>query len=46
MSTEYDKRAAVVESLHARRLAKEIIDFFGYKKTFVYDTKKAATVNV
>ena len=41
MSSEYDRRAAVVESLHAGHKAKEIIEWFEYPKTMVYDLAKA-----
>ena len=41
MSSEYDRRAAVVESLHPGHKAKEIIGWFKYPKTMVYDLVKA-----
>ena len=36
-SSEYDKRAAIVEVLRAGRSAAEIIRFFNYPKSTVYD---------
>ena len=41
MSSEYDRRAAVVESLRAGHKAKDIIEWFKYPKTMVYDLAKA-----
>ena len=41
MSSEYDRRAAVVESLRAGHSAKEIIEWFKYPKTMVYELAKA-----
>ena len=41
MSSEYDRQAAVVESLHAGHKAKEIIERFKYPKTMVFDLAKA-----
>ena len=41
MSSEYDRRAAVDESLHAGHKAKEIIEWFKYPKTMVYNLAKA-----
>lgn len=38
---EYDRRAAVIESLRAGHSAPDIIRWFGYTKTFVYEIKKA-----
>ena len=36
-STEYNRRAAIIESIRAGRLATEIIRFFGYPRSTVYD---------
>ena len=41
MSSEYDRRAAIIESLQAGHKAKEIIEWFKYSKTMVYDLAKA-----
>lgn len=41
MSREYDRRAAIIESLRAGHSAKDIIEWFNYPKTVVYDLKKA-----
>lgn len=40
-STEYDRRAAIIEGLRAGRTAREIIEFFQYPKSTVYDVAKA-----
>ena len=40
MSRELERRAAVLESLRAGRTASEIISFFGYGKSFVYNIRK------
>ena len=39
-SAEYNRRAAIIECLRAGRLATEIIRFFGYPKSIVYDVTK------
>jgi len=36
-SAEYNRRAAIIEGLRAGRLATEIIRFFGYPRSTVYD---------
>ena len=36
-SAEYNRRAAIIESLRAGRSATEIIRFFGYPRSTVYD---------
>lgn len=36
-SAEYDRRAAIIEGLRAGRSATEIIRFFGYPRSTVYD---------
>ena len=41
MSREYERRAAVIESFRAGHCAKDIIAWFNYPKTVVYDLKKA-----
>ena len=41
MSSEYNCWAAVVESLHTGHKAKEIIEWFKYPKTMVYNLAKA-----
>ncbi len=41
MSREYDRRAAIIKSLHAGHSAKDIIQGFNYPKTLVYDIKSA-----
>ena len=41
MSSEYDCRAADVESLHAGHKVNEIIEWFKYPKTMVYNLAKA-----
>ena len=41
MSSGYDCQAAVVESLHTSHKAKEIIEWFIYPKTMVYNLTKA-----
>ena len=40
MPQEITKRHAIIETLHAGRTAKEIIDFFNYNKNLVYRMKK------
>ena len=40
MSKEYDRRATVVESLCARHSVQQIIKWFGYPKSTVYDITK------
>ena len=40
MSRELERQAAVLESLRAGRTASEIISFFGYGKSFVYNIRK------
>ena len=40
MSRELERRAAVLEGLRAGRTAREIIAFFGYSKSFVYNIRK------
>jgi len=40
MSREFERRAAVLESLRAGRSASEIITFFGYGKSYVYHIRK------
>ena len=40
MASDYDRRVAVLESLRAGRTPKEIIKWFGYNKTQVYDLAK------
>ena len=40
MSKEQDRRAAILESLRAGKTAKEIVDWFGYSKTQVYEIAK------
>ena len=40
MSRELERRAAVLESLRVGRTASEIISFFGYGKSFVYNIRK------
>ena len=37
---QYDCQAAIVESLHASHKAKEIIEWFKYPKTMVYDLER------
>jgi len=39
-SAEYNRRAAIIEGLRAGRSATEIILFFGYPKSTVYDVIK------
>jgi len=41
MSRERDRRAAILESLRAGKTPSEIIAWFGYKKTQVYEITKA-----
>ena len=41
MSHEYNRRAAIIESLRAGHSAKDIIKWFNYPKTVVYDIKTA-----
>ena len=41
MSSEYDRRAAVLESIRAGHSPKEIVEWFQYPKTMVYDLAKA-----
>ncbi|KYN08789.1 hypothetical protein ALC62_00245 [Cyphomyrmex costatus] len=36
-STEYNQRAAIIEGLRAGRTATEIIRFFGYPRSIVYE---------
>jgi len=40
LSAEYNRRAAIIEGLRAGRSATEIILFFGYPKSTVYDVIK------
>lgn len=40
MSRELERRAAVLEGLRAGRTATEVIAFFGYSKSFVYNIRK------
>lgn len=40
MSREYDRRAAILESLRAGKSPAQIVTWFGYKKTQVYDIAK------
>jgi hypothetical protein len=44
-SLEYNRRAAIVESLRAGRMPTEIIKFFGYPKPTVYDIGKRHAVS-
>lgn len=39
-SAEYNRRAAIIESLRAGRTPVEIIQFFGYPRSTVYDVAK------
>ena len=41
MSSEYNYQAAVIKSLYTGHKAKEIIEWFKYSKTMVYDLAKA-----
>jgi transposase len=41
MSNEYDRRAAVIESLRAGHSVSEILKFFPYRKSTVFDIAKA-----
>jgi len=36
-SAEYNQRTAIIEGLHAGRSQIEIIQFFGYPKSIIYD---------
>jgi inhibitor of nuclear factor kappa-B kinase subunit alpha len=40
-TAEYDRRAAIIEGLRAGRSRQEIIQFFNYPKSTVYDVAKA-----
>jgi hypothetical protein len=44
-SLEYNRRAAIVESLRAGRTPTEIIRFFGYPRSTVYDIAKRHAVS-
>uniref|UniRef100_A0A914WDW8 Uncharacterized protein n=1 Tax=Plectus sambesii TaxID=2011161 RepID=A0A914WDW8_9BILA len=44
-SLEYNRRAAIVESLHTGRTPTEIIRFFGYPRSTVYDIAKRHAVS-
>ncbi|XP_011863807.1 PREDICTED: uncharacterized protein LOC105559817 [Vollenhovia emeryi] len=44
-SVEYNRRAAIIESLRAERTPAEIIKFFGYPRSTVYDVAKRYTVS-
>ncbi|XP_019886946.2 uncharacterized protein LOC109610920 [Ooceraea biroi] len=44
-SMEYDRRAAIIESLRAGRMTAEIIKFFGYPRSTVYDVAKRYAVS-
>ena len=43
-SAEYNRRAAIIKGLRARRSATEIIWFFGYPRSIVYDVVAKYTV--
>lgn len=45
MSSEYDRRASILESLRAGRTPQQIIEWFGYSKTTVYNLAKRFNEN-
>jgi len=43
-SAEYNRRAAIIEGLRTERSATEIIRFFGYQRSTIYDVVTKYTV--